>query len=234
MSGINNEGQVLKKRQYSVKIYDVSVESVEDITTLKEFLNANYLIFRDHLIVLRGEVSQDLREYLAVKSLYFLENVNLPEGRSRKELENDIDDERKKFNLKINMLQNQLEMEKKKLEAKEVELEMMNHKQSLVHDKMLRSGQELDVDGDLIALNKINSGASIDVRGNFIAKYQVHGSVRCTGRVMILSVAPKANIVFHGLVIETYRFQNTLCLVELNDNIVSISPLDSKDNIWAK
>ncbi len=60
-----------------------------------------------------------------------------------------------------------------------------------VHDRIVRSGKELNIDGDLLLLSRVNSGAIIYVSGNFIATKIVEGFVWCNGNFMILSYLAK-------------------------------------------
>lgn len=219
----------MQSKQYSVKVYETSVE---EESKFMAFFDANYVLFKDHLIVLRGEVSDEIRTYLRRKSLKFMENVTLPEGRTRKKLESELEMEKKKFDLKVNMLKNEFELEKKQLlareaivEAKLSEFENCPNKELTIHDKVLRSGQELKVDGDLLILSRVNSGATVDVQGNLIITQPVQGAIRCSGRFMMLSATPKANIMFNGEEIENRLLQDKLNCVEIKENQVIITPV---------
>lgn len=219
----------MQSKQYSVKVYETSVK---DESKFMAFFDANYVLFKDHLIMLRGEVSDEIRTYLKRKPLKFMENVTLPEGRTRKQLETELEMEKKKYNLKVNMLKNEFEIEKKQygekekiLETKLSELESLQTSQLKVHDKVLRSGQELKVEGDLLLLGRVNSGATVEVKGNLISTQPVEGAIRCTGRFMMLTATPKANVMFHGEEMDNNALQEGLNCVELKENQVIITPV---------
>ena len=212
-------GVFLQSKQYSLKVYETTVGEEEKFLS---FFEANHILFKDHLIVLRGEVSDRIRAYLTSKSLHFLENVTLPEGRPRRELAKELALEKTKQEVKEKMLQSELSKLTNRLENN-----------LTVLDKMIRSGQELSIEGDLLLLNRVNSGATLTITGNLIITQVVEGAIRCSGQFMLLTASPKANIIFHGLEINNSYLEDKLNRVELKNNEVVITPVLKKDINWA-
>ncbi len=105
------------------------------------------------------------------------------------------------------------------------------HNNLKVQDTLVRSGQELTIDGDLLLLNRVNSGATIIANGNLIVTQLVEGSIRCFGNFMMLKASPKANIVFHDVVVDNSLLKERLNRVELKDNEIRITPV-LKETTW--
>jgi len=99
-----------------------------------------------------------------------------------------------------------------------------------VIDKLVRSGQELKIKGDLLLLNRVNSGGSIDIDGNLIVTQIVEGSVRCRGKFMMLQASAKANIVFNDVEVDNRYLQERLNRVDLQENEIRITPVLKETN----
>ncbi len=70
----------MQSKQYSVKVLECSIDSEDEFI---EFFDINYTLFKDHLIVINGEISNNIRDYLNSKPLVFVNNIKLPKGRSK-------------------------------------------------------------------------------------------------------------------------------------------------------
>jgi septum site-determining protein MinC len=211
----------LKGKQYSVKVYETAIETIEDEDKFISFFDINYTLFKDRLIVIQGLVSERLENYLRAKSLKYISNVELPSSRTRKEIEQEINEAK----LQEEQKQAQLEEEMHRLSSR-------LHNNLKVLDSMVRSGQELNIDGDLLLLNRVNSGATINVSGNLIITQVVEGSIRCKGNFMMMSNSPKANIIFHGVQVKNELLDQKLNRIELKNNEILITPVLKKEINW--
>ena len=209
----------MKSNQYSVKVYETTIEDEEKFI---QFFEINYMLFKDHLILIHGQLSQKIKKYLNSKPLTYLHNVDLPKGRSRKSLEEEIQIERSASAVSVQIA----EAELKKLSSK-----LQNN--LTVLDTMIRSGRELNIEGDLLLLNRVNSGATINIKGNLIITNVVDGAVRCFGNFMMLTASPKSNIIFHGVEVDNDLLKNKLNRVELKNNEIIITPVLKKEISWA-
>ena len=231
----------MQGKQYSVKVYETEVQDENKFMT---FFDANYTLFQNHLIVIQGELSERIEMFLKEKSLKYIHNVDLPKGRVknsfRKSLEADLEFE-KIQNLAIKKLADEkLEAEKiqnmitqQQAEKKLVELSGRLENNLKVLDGRIRSGQELNIQGDLLLLNRVNSGATIITTGNLIVTMVVEGSIRCNGNFMMLTASPKANIVFQGIEVDNTLLEDKLNRVELKENKIKITPVLKKEINWA-
>jgi len=209
----------LKSNQYSVKIYETRIDDEEKFMS---FFDANYTLFKDHLIVIQGKLPKSIETYLKVKKLKYLHDFDLPKGRSRKALESELNAEKAE-----SVISKQI------AEAKVEELSSRLQNNLTVLDDMIRSGRELNIEGDLLLLNRVNSGATINALGNVIITKVVEGAIRCNGNFMMLTASPKANIVFHGVEVENNLLANKLNRVELKNNEIIITPVLKKEINWA-
>lgn len=209
----------MKSNQYSVKVYETTIEDEDEFIL---FFNTNYMLFKDFLILINGNLSQKIRDYLDSKSLTYLHNVTLPKGRNRKAIEEEIEMERSQSAISMQIAEAKL----KRLSSK-----LQNN--LTVLDKMVRSGRELNIDGDLLLLNRVNSGATLNIKGNLIITNVVDGAVRCLGNFMMLTASQKANIIFHGVEVDNELLKNKLNRVELKNNEIIITPVLKKEIIWA-
>lgn len=203
----------MRNKQYSVKVFETTLTDEDQFTS---FFNTNYNLFKDYLIVIHGDISQRIQEYLQEKELRFVNNVTLPKNQGRKAVEEEIAVQKEQ--------QQQVENELLKLSDR-------LHNNLKVQDTLVRSGQELTIDGDLLLLNRVNSGATIIANGNLIVTQLVEGSIRCFGNFMMLKASPKANIVFHDVVVDNSLLKERLNRVELKDNEIRITPV-LKETTW--
>jgi len=203
----------LRNKQYSVKVFETTLTDEDQFTS---FFNTNYNLFKDYLIVIHGDISQKIQEYLQEKELRFVNNIILPKSQGRKAVEEEIAVQKEQ--------QQQVENELLKLSDR-------LHNNLKVQDTLVRSGQELTIDGDLLLLNRVNSGATIIANGNLIVTQLVEGSIRCFGNFMMLKASPKANIVFHDVVVDNSLLKERLNRVELKNNEIRITPV-LKETTW--
>ena len=209
----------MQSNQYSVKVYETTIN---DETKFMAFFDANYTLFKDHLIVIQGELSEKIKDYLEKKSLTYLQNITLPRGRTRKALEKELEAEKAQLAMKQQMIESELSKLTDRLQNN-----------LTVLDRMIRSGQEIKIEGDLLLLNRVNSGATITTTGNLIVTQVVEGAIRCHGNFMMLTASPKAHIMFHGVEVDNGFLEDRLNRVELKNNEIVITPVLEKEINWA-
>jgi septum site-determining protein MinC len=203
----------LKTKQYTAKIFEVELE---DESSFFSFFDKNYLFFQNSLIVIKGEESDGIKKYLDDKELKYIFNLAVPTQKKKQ-----------------TSFETHSKIEEKKPEplTKTVEKVVQKSKTNLkVLDKLIRSGQEINVDGDLLLLNRVNSGGSIIVNGTLIVTQIVDGSIRCSGDFMMLQASSKANIVFHEVEVDNKLLQERLNRIELINNEIIITPALKEKN----
>jgi len=193
-------------------------------------------------------MSETIHKYLEEKPYKFLNNTLLPIGRSRKALEEELKIGEPEINVDehlslqeelkalktesgVNQQIAEVEIDKVKNEIKELSKKLANN--FMVLDTIIRSGRELKVEGDLLLLNRVNSGATIYTTGNLIITQVVEGALRCDGNFMMITVSPKANIIFNGVEVDNSLLENKLNRIELKDREIFITPVIKKEINWA-
>ncbi len=200
----------MKTKQYSAKIFEIELENEDGFIS---FFDKNYLFFQNNLIVINGQESDKIKNYLDSKDLKYVFNLDIPVQKKQK----------------TNLEPIQKAQEKKEEpKVKPIEKAKTNLK---VLDKLIRSGQEVKLDGDLLLLNRVNSGGSIIINGTLIVTQIVDGSIRCNGDFMMLQASSKANIVFHDVEVDNKFLQDKLNRVELINNEIVITPA-LKETSW--
>lgn len=206
----------MKTRQYTVKVCEVTLTNNEQFIS---FFNAQYELFKEHLISINGEVDAELESYLNEKGFKFIVNVELPRGKSKRAVEEIIQEQQVQHNI-----------DRHKIEQELSKLSNRLQNNLSVKDTLIRSGQELKIDGDLLLLNRVNSGGRIDINGNLIITQVVDGGIRCSGNFMMLKASTKANVVFHDVEVDNSLLQDRLSRVELIDNEIVITAVLKETN----
>jgi len=205
-------------KQFATQVCEVELVNDDEFIS---FFEKNYGLFCNHLLSIKGEISARVESFLKQKGYKYIQNVELPKGKLKESLEKEVERVRQEAFL-----------ERQELEAKLAKLSNKLQQNLKVMDSLVRSGQELKVDGDLLLLNRVNSGATINVSGSLIITQIVEGSIRCNGDFMMLKASPKANIVFHGVEVDNDYLKDRLNRVELIENKIHITPVLKETN-WA-
>ncbi|MBN2826278.1 MAG: hypothetical protein JXQ76_13185 [Campylobacterales bacterium] len=189
----------MKSNQYSIKVFETTIEDGDKFIA---FIDANYELFKHHLLSIQGDIPQKVLEYLKNKSLKYINNFDLPKA--------------KKF--KDNFII-QTPQESEKIACR-------------VIYQPLRSGQVVEHEGDILITQRINSGAKVVSKGNIIALNEVNGDIGCVGDFIIVGQTHKSNILFHGVKIDNTLLENRLNMIELVDNEIVIKSISSKELTW--
>ena len=89
-------------------------------------------------------------------------------------------------------------------------------------DSIVRSGQNIEYDGDILCLKRVNSGASIECNGNFIGLDRVDSLLKCNGDFMLIRIGKSANIYFNGVNITKNLDDKKLYSVKLEKDEILI------------
>ena len=89
-------------------------------------------------------------------------------------------------------------------EIKEVviEKEVVKENKTLIFDRIIRSGEEINSENNLIFLNRINAGAKIRSSGNIEVYGECEGMIECEGDYLIVKRNKKGLIFFKGIEIK--------------------------------
>ena len=130
------------------------VFEVEDFKKLKSVVESKYELIKSYYFVLKEE-NREIQDYLKSKNLNFFV---LNSSTSSIKIEPEI-----------------------KIVEKVIEKIIEKNNNTLVFDRIIRSGEELILEGDVIFFKRINPGAKIDIKGNLILLDENNGIIRVDG-----------------------------------------------------
>ena len=153
----------------------IRVFEVDNYENLKNVVESKYELIKNHFFMLK-EHNKEIEEFLKNKHLsYFILNA---EGFTPEK--------------------------EKTVEIKVIEKEIIKNinTKTIIYDKIIRSGEEIESEDNLIFLNRINAGAKIKTTGNVEIFDECEGFVSCEGEYIIVKKNVKGTILFKGSDIE--------------------------------
>ncbi|WP_457561321.1 septum formation inhibitor [Caminibacter sp.] len=147
------------------------VFEVGDFEKLKNIISSKLPLIKNHFFMLK-EKNEEIEKLLKENNLnYFI--LNGESFTSKKEITPEI---------KI--------IEKEKI--------IIDKSKTKIFDKIIRSGEEIVSDDNLIFLNRINAGAKIECEGSVEIFDENEGVVICKGEYIIVKKNIKGTIIFNG------------------------------------
>jgi len=128
-------------------------------------------------------------KYELIKNYYFM----------LKKSDNEIEQYLKNKNLNFFVLNSDKNFLQKEIKVEVVEKEIVKEiiKQAQIFDKIIRSGEELIIENDVVFLKRINAGAKIEIKGNLILLNENQGFIRVDGQFALIK-SNKGNIFFNN------------------------------------
>ena len=186
----------MRAKQKKIRIFDITINHEKKFF---DFLNKNYLLIKDYLLVISGNITPQIKEELDQKGLCYI-----------------IEDE----NCKIKKIEPKKEPPKKKEEAKTpsgtYSLKDISgsfspsYEKTKVINKPVRSGEVIETQGDVIVFSRVNSGAKVISEGNVCIFDVIDGVVEANGDYMILRKIDKGYAVFNGDILEKEIFDGSV------------------------
>lgn len=191
----------MKSNQYSMKVFETTID---DDNKFISFMSTNYELFKNHLILIQGNISKNILDYLNDQSLKYINNFELPRVKK---------------------------IEAKYIKPQEVKEIKKDHFKIVTAP--LRSGQIVKYNGDVLIFDRVNSGSKIITTGNIIALNIVNGDIDSTGDFIIIPDTNQSNIVFHGIKIDNGLLKDKLNKIEyISIDNITISTISKKEFIW--
>ncbi len=157
-------------KQKTLRVFEV-----EDFEKLKTVVNSKYELVKNHFFMLKKE-DKTIQEFLEEKNLnYFILNSN-HSFTSKKE-----------------------KTEPVKEEIRIIEKEIVKYKgvPFKIFDKIIRSGEEIVLEANIVFLKRINTGANIDIKGCVFILDENNGFIKCDGECLFVK-KNNANIIFNN------------------------------------
>jgi septum site-determining protein MinC len=149
----------------------IRVFEVEDYENLKKVVESKYELIKNHYFLLK-EPNKEIQEFLKSKNLPFFV------------LNSESFTPKKEITPQIKVIEKEIV---KKIETK-----------TLIYDKIIRSGEEIESKENLIFLNRINAGAKIKTEGVVALFDECEGRVECDGEYLIVKKNVKGTIIYKG------------------------------------
>jgi len=155
-----------------VKQKTIRVFEVDDFDSLIKVVESKYELIKNYFFLLKKR-DKKIEEYLRLKNLSFFI----------------VNDE-------------SFTISKYTKEVKEIVIEKEVKNKTLIFDRIIRSGEEINSKNNLIFLNRINAGAKIKSSGNIEVYGECEGMIECEGDYLIVKRNKKGLIFFKGIEIK--------------------------------
>lgn len=202
-----------KVDQQSIRIFHILGNNSDD--ELLEFLKKNLPLFKGYLLVF-DSLSNSIKEFLDSKDIDYIKNKHLKFNDNKEEIANII----------------------KQINQQSTILESQNHNSSNISQntnpilvksnfitRLIRSGESIVSDGDILVFNRVNSGAEIESKNNICIFGECSGDVKCEGDFLILSKIVKGKVIFQGDIITPNMLKYKLNLIYKDDNNLNIKDI---------
>jgi len=151
----------------------IRVFEVDNFDNLVKVVESKYELIKNYFFLLKKR-DKKIEEYLKLKNLSFFI----------------VNDEGFIYN------KDTLNKEIKEIV---IEKEVTKENKTLIFDKIIRSGEEINSKNNLIFLNRINAGAKIKSSGNIEVYGECEGMIECEGDYLIVKRNKKGLIFFKGV-----------------------------------
>ncbi len=211
----------MKTRQRTLRTFEIFIDKKDDFV---DYINKNQPILKEFLLLLDGEVDDEIEYFLNSLNITFLNIKKSPI----------FFKEPKKASLELEPIEIKVEPHhiKIELEDKKDETEMCEKSQkSEVIYRNIRSGEKIENSGDVIIFGRINSGAEVIATGNIIAFGEIDGEVTCHGEVLIIKNINLGRVIFQDNILQNSNFQDgKLKKVKLINGLLEIKDIYETKN----
>jgi septum site-determining protein MinC len=191
-------GSIMKAKQKKIRVFDIEIESEDKFF---EFMDKNFILVKDYLLLVSGDVTAKVREYLDSNSLCYV----LSDGCSIKKI-----DSKEQKSEPVSQEKQTTSVSPQVIVQEKVVYQDSQSVGTKVIQKPVRSGEVIEHDGDVVLFSRINSGAKIVAEGNVTVFDVIDGVVEANGDFAILKSIGKGYVVFNGDILERDDFNGTL------------------------
>jgi len=189
----------MKVKQLTLKAFEFEIDSTEGFL---EYYTKNAPLIQGHLLILKGQVSEDTTRFLDEKNAVYV-NSN----------EKNLSTRKKRSSAVLEEPGNVQETIAQKEDPEE-------RKNSSVYYRPIRSGEAITLDEDGVFFSRINSGAVIDCSGSLQLFGIIDGIVRSDGEYLLLKEIGQGSVFFHGEELDRSQFSGQLKLIKYNNGIM--------------
>jgi septum site-determining protein MinC len=204
----------MRAKQKNIRVFELEIESNEEFFA---FMEKNLLLLKDYLLLIKGEASKEVLEFLDEKGCCF----KVMEGCDIK-FKSSASKESKPKAPSIKVSKEDLENFKKEIEG---ENERKSLSKTLVYHSPIRSGVEVNSENDITIFSRVNSGAKVVCEGNLEIYGDIDGVVECDGEYMIIKNLSKGYAIFNGDILESELFDGKLKKIYKRDDELIVEDL---------
>ncbi len=199
--------------QQNIRIFHILGDNSDD--ELLEFLKKSLPLFKGYLLVF-DHLSDCVKEFLDSSDVDYVKNKHLRFADNKEKTANIL----KKINV-----QNNIESQKNdNLYSTSQNIDLSSVKSKFI-TKLVRSGERIVNNGDILVFNRVNSGAEIDSQNNICIFGECSGDVKCEGEFLILSKIIKGKVMFQGEIITPNMLKYKLNLIYKENNNLNIKDI---------
>ena len=198
-----------KINQENIRIFHILGESDDD--ELLGFFKKNLPLFKGYLLVF-DVLSDKIKDFLDSSDIDYIKNKHLKFVGNKEEIIN-ITKQIKSDNPQEN-----------KQDSKQNPKPKQNPKSAFI-TRLIRSGESLICNNDILIFNRVNSGALIKGQNNICIFGECDGDVKCDGDFLILSKMTKGKVTFQGSIITANMLKYKLNLIYKDDDKLNIKDI---------
>ena len=202
-----------KINQQSIRIFHILGENNDD--ELLGFLKKNLPLFRGYLLVF-DNLSDVIKDYLDSSDVDYIKNKHLSFIENKEEIANILEQINKR---------NKIINPQKNIQQDSDLNENLSSIKSKFITKLIRSGESIVNNGDILVFNRVNSGALIESKNNICIFGECNGDVKCDGEFLILSKITKGKVMFQGDIITANMLKYKLNLIYKDNDELNIKDI---------
>lgn len=181
-----------------------------DEKTLMEYIERNQILLKGFLILLAQEISDSLMKFLKEKELVFMESQAFSSLRKN---------HRQSPSLPQKPSHQEKLPQPKNNESSENYGDNSDNgddivaRKSLFLNRIIRSGEEIECEGDVVIYGRVNSGARIYAKGNVQIYGEIDGVVESEGDFMIITKIEHGSVLFGGEFLDPTLFNGEKTII---------------------
>ncbi len=187
---------MIKAKQKNLRVFEIEIDSKDEFFA---YMEKNYILLKEYLLVLRGSVDSEVEEYLRVRAIGFY-NASLKPLNKLSSTNIDIE-------------------YKNSEESEEVE---ERGRGDVCFFRTIRSGEEIEENGSVSIFGRVNSGSRIFSKGNISIFGEVDGVVESEGDFMVIQKIGSGHVVFKGEILDNDKIVGGMKKIYLKNEIIII------------
>jgi septum site-determining protein MinC len=213
----------MKVTQQNIKSFDFTIDNEEEFIN---YFDKNEPFLKGHLMILRGDISANIRTYLEVKKVPFVdasdEEKLVITTKKQKNVESFTE-------VKEVVVERIIEKVVEKIVEVEKTSDIENRTplsvEPLYFNRPIRSGEAINHNSDITIFGRINSGAKVIAQGNVKVFGIIEGIIESHGDYIVLNKIGAGSVYLKNERLDSARFSNRTILVTIKDKTLEYKEL---------